>query len=178
MITIVAGTNRPDSMSELISQNLFELIGKYTDEEVNLIKLSELDPGILHPMMYNPEFQHPELKEMQDKTLIPADKWILVTPEYNGSYSGMVKLFIDALSIREKGATFGGKKLGLVGVAAGRAGNLRGMDHLTTSMNYMGMVVYPNRLPLSVISTLVEDGKLKEGTVELLNSFLEGFVSF
>jgi NAD(P)H-dependent FMN reductase len=178
MITIISATNRPDSRTEYVSKNLFEMIGKYTDEEVNLIKLSEVDPGFIHPKMYEAEFQHPDLTKLQDEQIVPADKWILVSPEYNGSYSGIGKVFVDALSIRKYAETFKGKKLALVGVATGRAGNLRGLDHLTTSFNYLGMNVYPNRLPLAQIADhMIEDG-FDEATTKTLNDFLEGFVEF
>ena len=55
MITIISATNRPDSRTEFVSKNLFEMIGKYTDQEVNLIKLSEVDPAFIHPKMYEAE---------------------------------------------------------------------------------------------------------------------------
>jgi NAD(P)H-dependent FMN reductase len=178
MITIISATNRPDSRTEYVSKNLFEMIGKHTDEEVNLIKLSEVDPGFIHPKMYEAEFQHPDLTKLQDEQIVPADKWILVSPEYNGSYSGIGKVFVDALSIRKYAETFKGKKLALVGVATGRAGNLRGLDHLTTSFNYLGMNVYPNRLPLAKIADHMIDGGFDETTTKTLNDFLEGFVGF
>jgi NAD(P)H-dependent FMN reductase len=47
---------------------------------------------------------------------------------------GSLKLFIDACSVREYKQNFKGKKAALVGIASGRAGNLRGMDHLTGVM--------------------------------------------
>lgn len=178
MITIISGTNRPNSRTEFVAQYVFELIGKYTDEEVNLIKLSEIDPGFVHPKMYSAEFQHPALSDIQDRHLIPAKKWILLSPEYNGSYSGIGKVFIDALSVRHYADTFKGKKLGLIGVASGRAGNLRGLDHLTTALNYLGMSVFPNRLPLPKIEEEIEDGKLSKEIVKTLNEYLEGFVAF
>ncbi|MDF1698835.1 MAG: NAD(P)H-dependent oxidoreductase [Saprospiraceae bacterium] len=178
MITIISGTNRPNSRTEFAAQYVFDLIGKFTDEEVNLIKLSELDSGFVHSNMYSADAQHPALSEIQDKYIIPAHKWIMLSPEYNGSYSGIGKVFVDALSVRKYGETFRGKKLGLIGVASGRSGNLRGLDHLTTAFNYLGMIVYPNRLPISQIETLIEDDKFKESMIEELNSFLEGFVKF
>jgi len=178
MITIISGTNRPDSRTEFVAQNVFDLIGKFTDDEVNLVKLSELDPGFVHPMMYSGEFQHPELSELQDKYIVPAGKWILLSPEYNGSYSGIGKVFVDALSVRKYKETFRGKKLGLIGVASGRAGNLRGLDHLTTAFNYLGMNVFPNRLPLSKIEDEISDGKLSDAYIKVLDEYLEGFVKF
>ncbi|MFT4535057.1 MAG: chromate reductase [Saprospiraceae bacterium] len=178
MIAIISATNRPASRTEFVSRNLFEMIGKYTDEEVNLINLSEVDPGFVHAKMYEAEFQHPDLTKIQDEQIIPADKWIIVSPEYNGSYSGIGKVFVDALSIRKYAETFKGKKLALVGVATGRAGNLRGLDHLTTSFNYLGMKVFPNRLPLANITDhMVGDG-FDADTTETLDRFVEGFVSF
>ena len=178
MITIISATNRPDSRTEFVSRNLFELIGKHTDEEVNLIKLSEVDPGFIHPKMYEEEFQYPALTKLQDEQIIPADKWIFVSPEYNGSYSGIGKVFIDALSIRKYAQTFKGKKLALVGVATGRAGNLRGLDHLTTSLNYLGMHVYPNRLPLAKISDHMVDDGFNEDMTKVLDGFLAGFINY
>lgn len=178
MITIISGTNRPNSRTELVSTHVYDLIGKYTDDEVNLLNLSTMDPGFVHSSMYSPDHQHPQLTQVQDAMMIPADKWIMVVPEYNGSYAGMVKLLIDAVSIRKKEETFRGKKLGLIGVASGRAGNLRGLDHLTTALNYMGMVVYPNRLPISQIHNQLEGDKLNESTTNAVQAFLEGFASF
>ena len=178
MITIISGTNRKNSRTEFTAQYVFDLIGKFTDEEVNLIKLSEIDPGFVHPDMYSADAQHPALTEIQDKYIIPADKWILLSPEYNGSYSGIGKVFVDALSIRRYGETFRGKKLGLIGIASGRGGNLRGLDHLTTAFNYLGMTVFPNRLPLGKIEDSIEDGKFNETMIAELNKYLEGFVKF
>ena len=178
MIKIISATNRPSSRTEFTAQYIFDLIGKYTDEEVNLVKLSELDSGFVHPMMYSGEFQHPDLTEIQDKYIIPAEKWILLSPEYNGSYSGIGKVFIDALSVRKYAETFKGKKIGLIGIASGRGGNLRGLDHFTTAFNYLGMNVFPNRLPISSIEGEIEADKFKEEFVKELDAYLEGFVQF
>jgi NAD(P)H-dependent FMN reductase len=178
MITIISGTNRPNSRTEFIAQSIFELIGKFTDEEVNLVKLSELDPGFVHPQMYSSDFQHPALSEIQDKYIIPANKWILLSPEYNGSYSGIGKVFVDALSVRKYGETFKGKKLGLIGIASGRGGNLRGLDHLTTAFNYLGMKVFPNRLPLAKIEDDIVEDQLSEELTKGLDGYLEAFVKF
>jgi NAD(P)H-dependent FMN reductase len=178
MITIISATNRPNSRTEFTAQYVFDLIGKFTDDEVNLIKLSELDSGFVHPKMYTGEFQHPALTEIQDKYIIPAKKWILLSPEYNGSYSGIGKVFVDALSVRRYADTFKGKKLGLIGVASGRAGNLRGLDHLTTAFNYLGMNVFPNRFPISQIEEKIKNGKFDEDLIKELDSYLEKFVKF
>ncbi|MCX7606977.1 MAG: NAD(P)H-dependent oxidoreductase [Bacteroidia bacterium] len=73
-----------------------------------------------------------------------SSQWIWVVPEYNGSFPGVVKVFIDALP-RE---VLRGRRGGLVGVSDGRFGNLRGLEHLSGILNYCGMTVHPFRAHL------------------------------
>lgn len=91
--------------------------------------------------------------------LLPAEKWVFVVPEYNGSFPGVLKAFIDGM----KPEWFCGKKAALVGIATGRAGNLRGMDHLTDVLMHLGVSVMHNRLPVSSFNSLLDENqKLKD----------------
>jgi len=178
MITIISGTNRPNSRTEFIADEVYKLIQNHTNEEVNLIKLNEVPSDFVHNQMYSFKDQHPYITEIQDKYITPSNKWIVISPEYNGSYSGILKVFLDALSVRNYKETFNLKNVGLIGVASGRSGNLRGLDHLTTAFNYLGVIVYPNRLPLSLIEKRIIDNAIDDLTKEELNFFLESFVAF
>ncbi|MBL7884482.1 MAG: NAD(P)H-dependent oxidoreductase, partial [Bacteroidia bacterium] len=73
-----------------------------------------------------------------------------------------------------------GKKVAMVGVASGRAGNLRGMEHLTGVLNYLGMHIHPNKLPISSILTLLdENGELKdENTIKALEKHASDVLMF
>jgi len=53
-----------------------------------------------------------------------------------------------------------GKKIALAGVATGRGGNLRGLDHLTGIFHYLNVHVMPFKLPISVVAVLIKDGKV------------------
>ena len=86
--------------------------------------------------------------------MLAADKFWFVFPEYNGGIPGMLKLFLDAISVRAYKATFHGKKACLTGISTGRAGNLRGLDQLTNILNYLQVIVHPNKVPISSISRL------------------------
>jgi NAD(P)H-dependent FMN reductase len=88
--------------------------------------------------------------------MIPANKFLIILPEYNGGIPGVLKMFLDACSVREISKTFDGKKVAMVGLASGRAGNLRGMDHLTAVMNYLGCIVMPNKLPISGLEKMID----------------------
>ena len=112
--------------------------------------------------------------------MLPAQKFIFISPEYNGSFPGVLKLFLDACSVREYKATFKGKKAALVGIATGRAGNLRGMDHLTGILNHLGIIVLPNKVPISKIDQLYgESGDIADAvTLRLIERHVEEFLAF
>jgi NAD(P)H-dependent FMN reductase len=101
-------------------------------------------------------------------------------PEYNGSFPGSVKLFIDACTVREYSRNFKDKKAALVGIASGRAGNLRGMDHLTGVLNYLGMTVMPDKLPISSIFKLKNgNGEVTdEDTLKIMEAHAKAFTAY
>ena len=71
------------------------------------------------------------------------------------------------------------KKALLTGVASGRAGNLRGMDHLADTLHYLKMNVHYNKLPISVINRVMdENGNLNMETIKVINEQLDEFIRF
>ena len=161
MITIISGSNRKNSECLTFAKKYFDLFKKQASEVVQLLALENIPHDWFHPSMYELEQQSPSLIAIQDKYMIPADKFFFVISEYNGSFPGALKLFLDACSIRAYQATFKGKKAALSGVATGRAGNLRGMDHLTAVLHHLGTIVMPNQVPISRIANLMDkDGEL------------------
>jgi hypothetical protein len=50
-----------------------------------------------------------------------------------------------------------------VGVATGRGGNIRGLDHVTGVLNYIKVMVHPNKLPLSAVDKIMSaDGEIND----------------
>ncbi len=82
--------------------------------------------------------------------------------------------------MREYFHNFDGKKAALIGVATGRAGNLRGMEHLTGVLNYLGTIVMPNKLPISRISKLKNgNGEIAdEETLKVMDAHAREFLAF
>src|SRR5690606_6582644 len=99
---------------------------------------------------------------------------------YNGSFPGVLKMFIDACSVRQSAKTFEGKKAAMAGLAAGKAGNIRGMDHLTGVLNYLGTVVMPYKLPISGADMLVDrNGEIADAdTQALMIKLVKEFIAF
>lgn len=180
MITVIAGTNRKGSETAHFAKHLFDVLKKESKGEVKYLDLQGLPHDWFHNEMYVADTQSASLAKIQDDCILPAEKFVFVIPEYNGSFPGVVKMFIDACSIRSYADNFKGKKAAIMGVAAGRAGNLRGMEHLTGVLNYLGTTVMPNRLPVSSIGGLLDEDKSvkDEGTIKAIQDFAEGLVKF
>ncbi len=180
MITIISGTNRRNSRTFPIAKQIFELFRKKTVEHIELLNLEDLPLDFIHTGMYDSTGQNRTLGKLQDNYIIPTDKLFILSPEYNGSYPGILKLFIDACSIREYKATFAGKKAALAGVSTGRAGNLRGLDHLRASLNHMGTIVMPSVLPLSNVDSITDEkGYITDlATLKSMEATVESFLKF
>jgi chromate reductase len=179
MILVIHGTNRKESLSKPVSEFVFNYLKENYSGQVELLDLAEIpiesfDSG----SMYHPDLISPTIMSIKKQLINPAQKMIFISPEYNGSIPGILKLFIDACSITEAKLAFHHKKAFLIGVASGRSGNLRGMDHLTGILMYMNMIIYPNRLPVSRIENLLAekvtltDTDTQHAITKLLNEFI------
>ena len=118
-----------------------------------------------------------EMKAIEAQYLVPAEKFVLVMPEYNGSFPGILKLMMDNSDIRK---VWWHKKAMMVGVADGRAGNLRGLDHMTNILHYMRMHILYNKIPISRINEEInENGEvLKPATLKAIEQQIDEFLNF
>jgi len=179
MISIICGTNRPDSLTAIYAKK-FQEIFQSRNAEVQYLSLEDLPADMVHNSMYKAEQQSKEVTVLQDKYIIGANAFFIVSPEYNGSYPGILKTFLDAVSIREYAKSFKGKKVGLFGVASGRAGNLRGIDHLTGVLHHVGSLVMPKAVPYGQAQTFLDDGKNIAGdpTLDMMAEYADRFLEF
>jgi chromate reductase, NAD(P)H dehydrogenase (quinone) len=164
--TIISATNRLDSNTMKIAEVYQELL-----------KEKGIGSRLLSLQGLNVLERNPELEEVEKNFLIPARKFIFIVPEYNGSFPGVLKVLMDNSDIRQD---WWGKKALLTGVSVGRAGNLRGMEHLTGVLHYLKVSVHHNKLPISVVDQLLDaHGKLVDSpTLEAIRQQLDEFISF
>ena len=166
MITIIAGTNRKESNTKKVAE-AYQKILTQKNIESKILKLEEAE--VHH--------RNESFVAMEKDYLLAAEKMIFVIPEYNGSFPGILKLMIDNTDVKN---VWPNKKVLLVGVSTGRAGNLRGMEHLTGVLLYLKANVHHNRLPISTVHRLLgEDGTLTdEPTTSTINAQLDEFLQF
>ncbi|HTL82834.1 MAG TPA: NADPH-dependent FMN reductase [Bacteroidia bacterium] len=173
MLTIISGTNRKGSNTIKVAR-AYEQIVKQSGSELQFLSLEDLPRDFA--FTYLEGHQTPEVKELVSSYFSKADKFIFIIPEYHGTFPGIFKLLIDAIPARE----LAGKKVLLVGVAVGRGGNLRGLDHLTNALHYIGMNIYPKLLPISKFGELTDGNGMinDEATLKSIRSQVEAFLRF
>lgn len=165
MYLIISGTNRTDSFTLRIAEH-YQSVLKKKNKESRILSLTGL------PLLERSS----SVVEIEKEWLLPASKYIFISPEYNGSIPGVLKCLIDVSDVRR---VWKGKKALLTGVSTGRAGNLRGMDHLTGILHFVGTVVHPNKLPISVVDTLFNENRIShQETLRAINRQLDEFVEF
>lgn len=153
MITVLSCTNREHNLTRILAEFYHRSLISL-GAEAKLLDFRKMPDRILFD---NPVFNGNgvEMQQIAEEFIHPADKFVFIIPEYNGSYPGILKVFIDGM----KPEWFAHKKAAIVGMSTGRAGNLRGMDHLTDILMYLNMQVMNNRLPVSRFHTLLDEQK-------------------
>ncbi len=151
MITIISGTNRPDNNTQRISRICQRML-KDRGVDAPILSMEQLPEDFLRNEMYGDRSE--AMDQLLKDLIVPADKYLFVVPEYNGSFSGVLKVFLDSIDPR----TFHHKKASLVGVSAGFNGNVRGLDHLTSILHYLKMAVLPINTNLPNIYEKIGEG--------------------
>jgi len=172
-VTIISSTNRPNSSTLKLSQYYQkQLLEKGL--ATNLLSLTDLPPAIIATDMYGK--RSPEFQPIQD-LITATQKFLFVIPEYNGSFPGVLKAFIDCCDFP---ASFYDKKAALVGLSSGKYGNIRGIDHFTGICAYIHLHVMPLRIHIpSIRQELDADGNLHMAdTLKFTNEQMERFIRY
>lgn len=156
MITILIGTNRPSSRAGRIALLYAKLLGEL-GEPTQLLSLADLPVDFITSALYSNAGTHEVYNSLAAK-LDAGKKLVIIVPEYNGSFPGVLKAFIDGLPYP---GGIRGKKAALVGLSDGGQGGLLAMSHLSDVLMYLGTVVLPQRVRLPFIGKeLTEAGEL------------------
>jgi chromate reductase len=173
MITIISSTNRPGSNTFKVAKYYQQMLLQ-KGQEANILSLTELPDAVIATDLYGKRSE--AFKLILDK-INPLDKFLFVIPEYNGSYPGVLKVFIDACDFPE---SFYEKKAALVGISSGKYGNIRGVDHFTGVCHYFNLHVLPLKLHIANIKTELDENNnlFKEDTVKFVNEQIDKFIAF
>lgn len=138
-ILVIPGTNRSGSLSWKLGALV---AADYRDAgaDVDVLDLREMGPAFLDPGVYREK--PAEVQSMVDR-FMAADGVVVIVPEYNGSYPGALKLFVDMLP--DPGG-FTHRPVALIGLAAGRFQSLRAVEHFQQVAGYRNAHIFPRRI--------------------------------
>ena len=173
MVTIISSTNRPGSATLKVSQYYQKrLLAKGIHAEI--LSLMQLPATLIESDLYgkrSPEF------EVIQQIITNTQKFLFIIPEYNGSFPGVLKTFIDACSFPE---SFYDKKAALTGISSGKYGNIRGIDHFTGVCHYLHLNIMPLKLHIASIKQEFDENFdfFKDDTLQFTEEQIDKFITF
>ncbi len=177
-----AGSNRQESLNHKLATKASEL-AKNQGADITIINLKDFPMPI-----YNGDLEAmkglPESAIKLKKLFIEHDGFYIASPEYNSSFSALLKNSLDWISRpHEKDeaplSAFNGKIAALGSIAPGALGGLRGLVPLRMMLGNIAVHVVPNQVAIPNGFDAFDDrGNLRDDrTVQMLKASIEQFVN-
>jgi NAD(P)H-dependent FMN reductase len=165
-IPVILGTVRQGRKSIHPARLLVEELSKRAGIETELIDIAAL------PISTNDEGQATKDPEFSKK-MARADALVIVSPEYNHGYSGLLKHVLDSCL-----AEYIHKAVGIAGVSAGPFGGTRSIQDLLPVLRELGLVTIFWDANFAAVSALFDkDGKLLDPAIlPFIDKFLKELI--
>ena len=174
MIKIIVGTNRKNSVSKVIAE-LYQQILKERGAESEILELEHLPKDFIETALYENNGRNEGYNAFHSRVKA-GSKFVFIVPEYNGSFPGILKSFIDGMTYPN---TFRNKKCALVGLSSGIGGGGIALSHLTDIFHYLGMNVLALKPKLAKIEQNMSDHLLTNRLyVDLLHTQADMLLEF
>jgi NAD(P)H-dependent FMN reductase len=165
-IPLILGTARQGRQSEHVARFVFEQTKKRAGVETELIDVRALpmrldDAG---EQMKDPAFS---------STIERRDGLIIITPEYNHGYPGLLKHALD-MNLKE----YIHKAVGICGVSAGPFGGARAIETLLPVMRELGLVTIFEDVNFGNVGNLFDEqgNLLDQNYVPRVDKFLDELI--
>lgn len=170
-IEILAGSARERSTTKRVALYLQDWFEKNTQHEIGLINLQEWKLPPVQSVFTSPDKAPDEFRPLAER-MFAADAFIIVTPEYNGSYSPALKNLLDHFPKQHH------KVFGLATASPGAMGGLRASQQLLLLVPALFGITSPYLLIVPhVDKKFNEDGTLvDESFTNALHTFTQEFL--
>ncbi|WP_250126010.1 NADPH-dependent FMN reductase [Chroococcidiopsis sp. CCMEE 29] len=165
-IPVILGTPRQGRMSEYAAKFVVGQVAKHSGIETELIDVRDI------PLSTTDAGE--AIKDSQfSETVMRADALIIVTPEYNHGYPGMLKHLLDT-NLKE----YIHKAVGICGVSAGGFGGTRVIQNLLPVMRELGLVTIFWDVNFSSVHKLFDDSGtlLDQSYIQRTDKFLQELI--
>ena len=167
-IEILSGSPRSSSVTRRLALHLQQVLEQNTDHEIGLIDVRDFPLGALQGVYSAPQDAPASHRELADR-MFEAQAFILVTPEYNGSYTPELKNLLDHFPKQSR------KPFGLATASPGALGGIRAAMQLQQLVPALFGVASPHLLVTPLIDKKLDaDGNLLD---ESFRKSIEHFVN-
>jgi len=136
-VPILLGSVRRGRQSPKVAKFLMSRLGRYPSAETEILDALDFDFPVMEERFHNREDPPPRMAELASK-IERADGLLLVSPEYNHGYPGVVKNLLDYFY-----PEYRRKPVGIVTVSAGSFGGLRALEQLRPVFLALGDTASP-----------------------------------
>jgi chromate reductase len=155
-----------------LNQQLLGFVKQYAGDKM---EFDQADIAALPYFSQDLENNPPQVVKDFQARAAKSDAVLILTPEYNRSFPGVLKNAIDWGSRPHGTNVWAGKPGGIMGAATGIIGTFGAQNQLRQVLSFLGMAVMP--APQFYFSSTgnITDGKLSEASVGFLTSFLTAY---
>lgn len=170
-IEIISGSPRHASVTHRLALYLQQFFIDKTEHSIGLIDMREHELPMVQTVFSSPG-QAPEQHRELAARMFAADAYIIVTPEYNGSYSPAMKNLFDHFPKRMH------KPFGLVTASVGALGGMRAAQQLLLLMGGLFGIASPNMLVTPFVDKKFDaDGNLLDESFQAsIDTFVHEFL--
>lgn len=142
-IPVILGSTRRERQSPKVAKFVLDRLQRTGRAETELLDLADYNFPIMEERLRFRDDPPPRLREFAER-IARADSLVIVTPEYNNGYPGVLKNALDYLL-----PEYHRKPIGIVTVSAGGFGGLNCLAQLRLVTLGMGAFPIPAALPVS-----------------------------
>ena len=171
-IAVIVGSLRKDSFNRKLAD---ALPGLAPDVEFTQLRIDDLPP-------YNQDDDGKPAEPVKrlKSEIAAATGLIFVTPEYNRSFSGVLKNAIDHASRPYGQNAWKGKPAGVLGVSIGAAGTAMAQQHLRNVLAYLDVPTLgqPEVFIQHKDGVFEGDGRLGASTAKFVKGWMDTYLAF
>lgn len=173
-IAIIVGSVREGRYSHRVCYYLKERLEAQARCEVQLLDLAEIDLPLLTNLWEEQEEPADNLVQFS-QYIREADALIFASPEYHGSYSGVLKNAID-----HYWKEFNQKPIGVVAAASGPHGGINASIHMQQLILSLGAFAMPQKLLVPFIRESFDNQNqpLNEDVQRRIDKFIKAYLWF
>ena len=141
-IVTIGGSVRQDNYTDKALAVVVDELKQHSDVTVH-----EIDLGTIKFPLPGRPLSDPRVKEFQ-QIVRQSTGVVIATPEYHGSFSSLIKLAIENLGHPN---ALRNKPVALLGVANGRIGAIKSLEHLRSVGSHIGALVLPSLISIEQV---------------------------